>query len=218
MVCCWRIFTRQQRFFLLSAGTTVAVTTTIAIATAVVAIAMTTIAVVAAIRTGSIGTRTVAALLLLVAFRLGEEGTVRQAQLAGLLVDLDELHIDLVAFLQARLFHGLVTLPIDLGDVQQTVLVGDDLHEGAEGHDGDDLTVVDLADLRHSDDGFDLGLAGLDVFLVLRCDLHDTFLFVFGDDDDGVGLLLHLLDDLATRADDGTDHILRDIRSRHAAR
>ena len=34
---------------------------------------------------------------------------------------------------------------------------------------------------------------------------------LFGDDDDGVGLLLHLLDDLATRADDGTDHILRDI-------
>ena len=132
-----------------------------------VAITMTTIAVVATTRTRTTGTWAVATFLLLIAFRLGEEGTVRQTQLASLLIDFDQLHIDLVAFLQASLFHALITLPVDFGDVEQTVLVGDDLHEGTESHDGNDLAVVDFANLGHLHDGLDLGLAGFDVFLVL---------------------------------------------------
>ena len=95
--------------------------------------------------------------------------------------------------------------------MEQAVLVGDDFHEGTEGHDGNNLAVIYLANLGHLHDGANLGLASLDVFLVLGGNLHDTLLVVFGDDDDGVGFLLHLLDDLATGADDGTNHILRDI-------
>ena len=161
---------RTSSGFLLSVGTAVAaiaMATTVAVATTMVAITMTTIAVVATTRTRTTGTRAVAALLLLIAFRLGEEGTVRQTQLASLLIDFDQLHIDLIAFLQASLFHALITLPVDFGDVEQTVLVGDDFHKGTKGHDGNDLAVVDFANLGHLHDGLDLGLAGFDVFLVL---------------------------------------------------
>ena len=91
--------------------------TLVAVATAMTTVAMTAIAVVAT-RTTAVGTRTIAALLFLIAIRLGEQGAVRQAQLAGLLVDFDELHIDLVAFLQAGLFHALVAFPVNLGDME----------------------------------------------------------------------------------------------------
>ena len=100
------------------AGTAVAAIAMTTMTTTRTTIAMTTVTT----RTRTTGTRAVAALLLLIAFRLGEQGAMRQTQLAGLLVDFDELHIDFITFLQASLFHALITLPVDFRNVEQTVL------------------------------------------------------------------------------------------------
>ena len=87
-----------------AAGTITAFTTgTVAFA------AGTTLTAVAALTTGTLATG--CALALYVAFGLGLERTHRQAILAGLLVDFDELDLYLVAFLQARSLHVFETLP-----------------------------------------------------------------------------------------------------------
>ena len=78
------------------------------------------------------------ALGLHVTFRLLGEGAHGQAHLAGLGVDLEELHIDLVAHLQDVL--DLVGLgPGDLAHVQEAFLAREDLDEGAELEDADHL-------------------------------------------------------------------------------
>ena len=72
------------------------------------------------------------ALTLDVAFGLGLKRTHRQAELAGLLVDLDQLDLDLVALLEARCLHVFETLPRDLADVEQTVAVWHKLDKRAK--------------------------------------------------------------------------------------
>ena len=152
-------------------------------------------------------------LTLHVAFGLGLEGAHRQAVLAGLLVDLDELDGDLVALLEAAGGHVGQALPGNLGDVKQAVAAGHELHECAEVEDGAHLASVGLALLGHGHDGLDALQGALDAVLVLGGDLDgaDAGVLVLGDGNDGLGLLLDALDDLALRADDGADHLLGNL-------
>ena len=61
-------------------------------------------------------------LTLYIALGLLEQYATAELELARLLVDVDELDLDLVAFLQTAFFNGLQTLPVDFRNVQQTIL------------------------------------------------------------------------------------------------
>lgn len=93
--------------------------------TAVVASVVATLVVAIATRTTLVVVATLAArttLALLIALGLRDEHTVRELILARLGVDLHELHFDLVTLVDAGFLYGLQALPVDLGDVEQSVL------------------------------------------------------------------------------------------------
>lgn len=143
---------------------------------------------------------------LLVAFRLGQQSLVAELQLSGLLVDGDDLHLDGVALVDEA-FESVETLIVVLADVHETFLARQELEEGAELDDGNHFGVVDLTHLGNGADVLDPLDGGLDVVLVLRGDVDDAhFAFLF-DIDDGVGLLLDFLYDLATFTDDSADEV-----------
>ena len=79
---------------------------------------------------------------------------------AALLVDLGDLDPHHVADL-AGVLHLLDALVGQLGDVNQAVLAGSQLHEGAEGHQAHHAAVVQLADLGDEHDIVDALLGGV---------------------------------------------------------
>ena len=84
----------------------------------------------------SLRTRTTLTLwTLLVVSRLLNENTARELVLASLLVDVDELHVNLVILLDASLLDSIETLPVNLRDVEQTVLARQELNEASVWHD-----------------------------------------------------------------------------------
>ena len=104
-----------------------------------------TIATVATIRTTVTALSTLRALTALTTFTgralhdvtlgLLNQHTVAEFVLTRLRVNLQQLHLDLVALLDAGFLNGLEALPVDLRDVQQTILTRHDLHEAAVRHD-----------------------------------------------------------------------------------
>ncbi len=129
--CCFRVCLQRlevvvviERVVEVARLTMLAVLTT-AVATLTTLTARTTLTALA--------TRT--ALTLYISLRLLEKHAVRELVLASLRVDLHELHLDFVAFLDASLFNCLKTLPVDLRDVEQSVLARHDLYEAAIRHD-----------------------------------------------------------------------------------
>ena len=93
------------------------------------AIAVATIAIAV---TATITTRTAVATLLFVALGLLLQGTHRQAVLAGLLINLNELDCHLVALMQAACLHVGKALPANLADVEQTVTTRHKLNESTK--------------------------------------------------------------------------------------
>ena len=133
--------------------------------------------VVAAFATGTtlttIATLTTRTTLTLdIALRLVDEHTVRELVLTGLRIDLEQLHLDLVTFLDASLLDRLEALPSDLRDVEQAFLARQDLYEATIRHDALHCTLVDLTDLRHSHDSLDLGQSSINTLLVRSRHLH----------------------------------------------
>ena len=183
---------------------TAAFATTVAIAVAV------TTATVATLTAATFAARTAGGLLFLIAFGLGEEGLAAELDLAVLLIKGDDLHLELIAHLDET-FERLGVTPLVLADMHQAFLAGQELHKGAELDDADDLGVEDIAHLGNGADVLNPFEGGSDVFFVLRGDVDNAKLALFFDIDDGVGLGLNLLDDLATLADDGTDEVFRNL-------
>ena len=95
--------------------------------------------------------------------------------------------------------------------MQQAFFPGEDLHESAEFQDGNDLAVIDLADLGNSADVLDPFIGFLHRFRIVRRDVHDALAIHLVDVDDGSGFGLDLLDDFAALADDGSDEVFRDL-------
>lgn len=88
------------------------VTTGLAAGTVATFTARSAVATVAAVTTLTTGTvATGSTLALYVTFGFGLKGTHRQTVLAGLLVDLDQLHLYLVAFLKSGSLHVLEAIP-----------------------------------------------------------------------------------------------------------
>src|SRR5260370_27285151 len=138
--------------------------------------------------------------------QLVDRGLAAQVEttLAG---DLRRLDDDLVTA-AGHALHPLDPMVGELGDVHQPVLVGEHLDEGAEGHDANDLALVDLAHLDlvgEALDPIDRLLAGL---LVDRGYEYPSIVF---DVDLRAGLLSDLADHLASRADDVADLVGVDL-------
>ena len=159
-----------------------------------------TVAVPAGTTVATSSTFTAGGLLLDIPFGFFKEDLTAKFQLAGLLVDIDNLDADDVAFLNEAL-EGVGAAPLILADVHQTFLAGQELQEGAELDNADYLGIINLTHLGDGADVFDPLEGGGDVVLVRRGDVDDAELALLFDIDDGVGLSLNLLDDLATLAD-----------------
>ena len=129
---------------------------------------------------------------------------------ASLLVDADQLHLDGVAHLE-DVFHVLDTAVSDLGDMQEAVGVGQELHEGTEGGDVLDFSFIHFAHLGFGADELDALHGGVDVVHIGSGDIDDAEFTHLLNIDGGVGLTLHLLDDLASRSDNGADELARDL-------
>jgi hypothetical protein len=98
-----------------------AIAATVATESATVVVARATV-IVAAL--GTCGT-------LYVAFGLGKERTTGEFELIVLLVDVDEFNIDFVTLVE-DVANILYALPINLGNVEQAFLAGENLDERAK--------------------------------------------------------------------------------------
>jgi hypothetical protein len=96
------------------------------------------------------------ALTLLVTLGLLKENLARELELTGLWINLQKLNLELVTLVDAGLFHCLETLPVNLRDVQQTILAWHKLNECAIRHHAAYSTLVNLTGLGDSNDCADL--------------------------------------------------------------
>ena len=122
------------------------------------------------------------------------------------IVDLDDDDLDLVAHVEDVLDLLHTTLG-DAGDVQQAVLTGQQIHEGAEGLNGDHATGVLLARLGNLDDELD-ALDGLIDGLAGAADKDGAVLL---DVDRSTGLVLDAADDITAGTDDVADLVGRNL-------
>ncbi len=134
---------------------------------------------------------------------------MRELVLAGLLVDVKQLHVNAVTLLQASFLNGLEALPVNLGDVHESLLARQDLNETAVRHDALDGAVINLTYLRNGHDSLDLCHCSVDGALVRGGDLNLAHAICLLDVDCRAGILLHLLDDLSARSDYSADELLR---------
>ena len=74
-------------------------------------------------------------LTLYITLRLLHQYTMRELVLTSLRINLHQLHLDLVAFLDTSLFNCLKTLPVDLRDMEQTILTRENLYKATVRHD-----------------------------------------------------------------------------------
>ena len=127
--------------------------------------------VVAVIALAAISARL--ALRLNISFRLLYECPHRETHLTGLGIDLKEFDIHFVAHLEHVL--DLISLgPGNLGYVEQTFLSRENLHEGAELKDGNDLSVIYGTHFRNGADALDPVNRLLHVFLIVGSDVHNS--------------------------------------------
>ena len=135
---------------------------------------VTTVAV--ATGTGTTGAATLATLVITLGLLL--QGAHRQAELTGLLINLDELDSNLVALMQACGLHVGKTIPADFADMQQTVTARHKLDKCAKLEDANHLASVDLTLLGYSDNGLDASNSCIDAILVGGCDLDDSLAWI----------------------------------------
>ena len=133
---------------------------------------------------------------------------MRKTEFTGLLIDFEELHLDLVALLDAGVFHRFEAFPRDFGDVQETFFRRHELNEATVGHDAHYLGVIDFAHLGDGHDGADLCHGGIDAVLVGSRNLDLAHAVFFVDRDGGTGFFLHALDDLTSGSNNGADEFL----------
>src|SRR5262249_5395444 len=134
------------------------------------------------------------------ALGFAEEDPPRQLD-AVVFIDGDDLDRQLVAHL-AHILDLADELVVQLADVAQPFLAGQDLDEGAKVLDRGDAAFVDLADLNLLANGFDLAHGSLGALGVGMRHVHGAVVL---DVDLGAGRFLDALDHLAARTDQGAD-------------
>ncbi|CAN4071823.1 Crp/Fnr family transcriptional regulator, partial [Dysosmobacter welbionis] len=138
---------------------------------------------------------------------------VREVDTA-LLVNVGDLHPHHVAHL-AGVLHLLDPVVRQLGDVDQSVLAGGQLHEGAEGHQPHHAAVVQRAHLRDEHNVVNALLGGVAAGGVHAGDEDGA---VVVDVDLGAGVGHDLLDNLAAGADDLPDLGGINVHGQHLGR
>ena len=122
--------------------------TTVAIATiTTIGTAVTTIATLSTLRTLTTG-RT-----LYIISGLLNQYTMRELILTCLRINLKELHLDLVTFLDTCLLDSLKALPVNLGNMEQTIFARHNLNETAVRHDTTNGSIVNLTNLGNCNNG-----------------------------------------------------------------
>ena len=71
---------------------------------------------------------------LYITLGLLDKHAVRELVLTSLRIDLKELHLDLVTLLDTSLLDSLKALPVNLGDMEQTILTRHDLNKATIRH------------------------------------------------------------------------------------
>lgn len=189
LLCCWSLGSRLLAF--LTTWTTIATVTTLT--------AVTTLATL----------WTWTTLALYITLGLLEKHAARELELAGLRIDVNKLNLKLVTLLDASLLDSLKTLPVDLRDVEQTVLSRHELYEATVRHDAANGTVVNLAYLWDGNDSLDLSHCSVDNVLARTAYLNLAYAVFLVDGDGSTSLFLYTLDDLTARTDDSTYELLR---------
>ena len=116
----------RMRTVLTTVATLTTITTVTTIRTTVATIAtLTTLWALTALATGR--TLNVVGWLL-------DQHTMRELVLTCLRIDLKQLHLDLVALLDASILNGLEALPVDLRDMEQTIISWQDFYEASVRH------------------------------------------------------------------------------------
>ena len=141
---------------------------------------------------------------------------MREAELAGLIVDLQKFYRRVISLVQAGFFYTLQALPSDLADVEQTFLARHKLYEAAVRHNANDFCIINLAYFRHGYDGADLGYCGINAFFARSADLDLAYAVFFFDSNRRAGFFLHALDDFSARADNGADKLFRNLKGNDA--
>src|SRR5262249_21989443 len=139
---------------------------------------------------------------------------------AGLLIDRLHAELDLAAIIHADALHLDHIADLDhigdlldavrrqLADMDQPVAGAEEIHEGTELHDLDDLAGIDDADLRLRDDAADPVDGGVRRSGVDRRHLDRAVIL---DVDLGAGDFADLADHLAARSDHFADLVLRNV-------
>ena len=96
--------------------------------------------------------------------------------------------------------------------MQQTILARHKLYEASVRHNATNGTLVNLTNLRNGNDSLDLSDSGINALLVRTADLNLTNTVFLVNGDSSTGILLHLLDNLTTRANDSTNELLRNLK------
>ena len=91
--------------------------------------------------------------------------------------------------------------------MEQAFLARHELYKAAVRHDADNLGVVNLAHFGYGHDGTYLGHGSIDALLVGARHLDFAYAVFLLDGDGGTSVLLHALNNLSARANNGTDKL-----------
>ncbi len=136
--------------------------------------------------------------------------THAEAEFARLLIDLDELHLHFIAFLQAAGLHVFEAVPADFADVEQSVASGHKFNECAKFEYAANLAGVNLVNLWNSGDDFDAGNSSVNLVFFWCADVDFTFAVDFVNSDSGAGFFLYGLNHFTALADDSANEFLID--------
>lgn len=109
-----------------------------------------------------------ATLTFYVTFRFRQEHTAREFVLTGLGIDFQQLHSELITFLNTGVFYRLKAFPIDLRNVEQAVTTRQNLDEATVRHNRTYSAFIDFAYFGDGYDGLDLGYGGFYALLIRR--------------------------------------------------
>ena len=95
--------------------------------------------------------------------------------------------------------------------MEQAILAWENLHEAAIRHDAANSSFIDLTYLGNSHDSLNLAKSRINAVLVRCAYLHFAYAIHLVDGNGSACIFLHLLNNLAARADNSTDEFLRNL-------
>ena len=154
-----------------------------------------------------------ATLTLYITLRLFEQHATRKLIFSCLRIYFKQLHIDVIAFLNACIFNRFQTSPLYFRDVKQSFFAWKNLNKTAIRHNALDYTIVNFANFGKSNNAFNLSHCSINAILIWSRNLYMTLTISLFNGDSSACIFLHLLDNLSTRANNSTNKLFRNINS-----